>query len=86
MKFYNIHTDRLVDEEEMIAKYGTNKAIPQLGIFDLSVQPDYIPVGYNRLVNNIFYPIQSYLTVKYKAEQALEAAGYTAEQITALLV
>ena len=86
MKFYNIHTDRLVDEEEMIAKYGTNKAIPQLGIFDLSVQPDYIPVGYNRLVNNIFYPIQSYLTVKYKAAQALEAAGYTAEQITALLV
>ena len=85
MKFYNIHTDRLVDEEEMIAKYGTNKAIPQLGIFDLSVQPDYIPVGYNRLVNNIFYPIQSYLTIKYKAEQALEAAGYTAEQATALL-
>ena len=85
MKFYNIHTDRLVDEEEMISKYGTNKAIPQLGIFDLSVQPDYIPVGYNRLVNNIFYPIQSYLTIKYKAEQALEAAGYTAEQATALL-
>ena len=85
MKFYNIHTDRLVDEEEMIAKYGTNKAIPQLGIFDLSVQPDYTPVGYNRLVNNIFYPIQSYLTVRYKAEQALETAGYTPEQATALL-
>ena len=86
MKFYNIKTDRLVDEDEMISKYGTNKSIPALGIFDLSIQPDYVPVGYNRLINGLFYPIQSYLTVKYKAEQALEAAGYTSEQATALLI
>ena len=85
MKFYNIHTDRLIDEEEMVAKYGSINAIPKLGIFELAIQPDYAPVGYNRLVNNIFYPIQSYLTVKYKAEQALASAGYTAEQITTLL-
>ena len=85
MKFYSLKKDRLVDEEEMIAKYGTAKAIPQLGIYDLSIQPDYIPIGFNRLVNNTYYPVQSYLLVKYRAEQALVAAGYTEEEAFNLL-
>lgn len=85
MKFYSLKKDRLVDEEEMIAKYGTNKALPQLGIYDLSIQPDYNPIGFNRLINNTYYPVQSYLLVKYRAEQALQAAGYSEAEATALL-
>ena len=85
MKFYSMRKDRLVDTEEMIAKYGTDKAIPQLGIFNLSIQPDYIPIGFNRLVNNTYYPVQSYLLVKYRAEQALVAAGYSETEATNLL-
>ena len=85
MKFYSIKRDRLVDEEEMIAKYGTAKAIPQLGIYDLTIQPEYIPIGFNRLVDGTYYPVQSYLLVKYRAEQALVAAGYSEAEATALL-
>jgi hypothetical protein len=85
MKFYSIKKDRLVDEEEMIAKYGTTKAIPQLGIYDLAIQPEYIPIGFNRLVDGTYYPVQSYLLVKYRAEQALVAAGYSEAEATALL-
>jgi hypothetical protein len=85
MKFYSIRRDRLVDTAEMIAKYGTNKAIPQLGIYDLSIQPDYIPIGFNRLLNGTYYPVQSYLLVKYRAEQALVAAGYSETEATNLL-
>ena len=29
----------------MVRKYGTSKAIKQLGIYELSVQPDYVPFG-----------------------------------------
>ena len=85
MKFYSLKRDRLVDEEEMIAKYGTTKAISQLGIYDLAIQPDYTPIGFNRLVNNTYYPVQSYLLVKYRAEQALIAAGYSETEATNLL-
>jgi hypothetical protein len=85
MKFYSIKRDRLVDEEEMIAKYGTAKAVPQLGIYDLTIQPEYIPIGFNRLVDGTYYPVQSYLLVKYRAEQALVAAGYSEAEATALL-
>jgi hypothetical protein len=85
MKFYSIKRDRLVDEEEMIAKYGTAKAIPQLGIYDLTIQPEYVPIGFNRLVDGTYYPVQSYLLVKYRAEQALVAAGYSEAEATALL-
>jgi len=85
MQFYNQNTDRLISHTTLIDKYGTDQAIPQLGIFELSFQPDYIPVGYNRVHNNIYYPVQSYMFMKFKAERALEDAGYSPEQIIELL-
>jgi hypothetical protein len=32
MNFYRKSTEELITEEELIARYGTNKAIPELGI------------------------------------------------------
>ena len=85
MKYYNTNTDRLIDEEELIAKYGSLEAIPKLGIYNLSIQPDYIPVGYNKVNDTTYYPIESYLAYKAKAEQALQEAGYTEAQAAELL-
>ena len=85
MKYYDLTADCLIDEEDLIAKYGSLEAIPELGIFNLSIQPDYVPVGYRRLDSETFYPIESYVTVKDNAAKALEEAGYTADQIAEIL-
>ena len=51
----------------MKAKYGTERALPALGIYELSVQPDYIPVAFRDLINDTYYPVESYVAVKAKA-------------------
>jgi hypothetical protein len=85
MKYYNLTADSLIDGEELIAKYGSLQAIPELGIFNLSIQPDYVPVGFHKIDSRTFYPIESYVTVKLNAAKALEEAGYTADQIAEIL-
>ena len=84
MYFYNRRTDRLIDTEEMKAKYGTERALPALGIFPLSVQPDYIPVAFRDMINGTYYPVESYIAVKAKAFAALKQFGLTDEEITAV--
>ena len=42
MKYYYKPEDRIITSEEM-RKYGTSKPIKQLGIYELSVQPDWKP-------------------------------------------
>ena len=32
MNFYRKSTEEVISEQELIARYGTNKAIPELGI------------------------------------------------------
>ena len=77
MKYYFEKEDRIIESDEMIRKYGTSKAIPELTIYELSVQPSYDPVSFNWLANGTFYPVQSYTQVKANAIAALVAAGYT---------
>jgi hypothetical protein len=84
MYYYNRQTDRLIDTEEMKAKYGTERALPALGIFELSVQPDYIPIAFRDLINNTYYPVESYVAVKAKAFAALKQFGLTDEEIAAV--
>ena len=85
MKDYYKPEDRLIDSDEMVAKYGTEFQLYELGIYPLSVQPDYIPVGFNDLADGTYYPIESYTTMKIKASLALASAGYTQEQIDKVL-
>ena len=45
MKYYYQTEDRIIESTELVSKYGTDKAIPQLKIFNLSLQPDFIPAS-----------------------------------------
>ena len=85
MKYYYKPEDRIIESDEMVRKYGTSKPIKQLGIYELSVQPDYHPVSFNYLQNDIYYPVESYTAMRIKAAAALAAAGYTPDQIDAAL-
>lgn len=80
MKYYYEPENRIIETEEMIRKYGSYNAIPQLGIFDLSVQPAYTPVGFRSLPNNTYYPIESYNEVKARCVDALISTGMTEEE------
>lgn len=85
MKYYYKPEDRLIDSDEMIAKYGTEFQIYELGIYPLSVQPDYIPVSFNDLGDGSYYPVESYTTMKIRAVNALVEAGYTIQQAEDIL-
>ena len=81
MKFYYKPEDRLIESDEMVAKYGTEFQLYELGIYPLAVQPDYFPVSFNDLGDGSYYPVESYTSVKIKAAAALAQAGYTPQQI-----
>ena len=85
MKFYYKPEDRIIESDEMVAKYGTEFQVYELGIYPLSVQPDYEPFGFNDLGNGEYYPVESYASMRNKAIDALMAAGHTREEAEALL-
>ena len=85
MKFYYKSEDRIIESDEMVAKYGTEFQIYELGIFPLSVQPDYEPIGFNDLGNGEYYPVESYASMQEKAIDALITAGYTRAEAEAML-
>lgn len=85
MKYYCEMENRIITSEEMVRKYGTSKAIPQLCIFELSVQPDYVPVGFNLQPDGTWYPVQSYDEVKANAIAALMATGMTQAEAEAAI-
>ena len=79
MKYYNLKEDRLITTETLIARYGSDHPIAELGIYYLSKQPDYIPIAYNELPDGTWYPVQSYTAMQVKAIKALVDAGFTQE-------
>jgi len=84
-KFYFKSQNRIITKNELICKYGSLGAIPQLGIYELSVQPSYEPVGYNDLGNETYYPVESYDSMKSKAINALMGTGMTPTEAQAML-
>ena len=85
MKYYYQPEERIITSEEMVRKYGTSKAIKQLGIYELSVQPDYVPFGFNPLPDGTYYPVESYTAMQLRCIDALVEAGYTVEQARAAI-
>lgn len=51
MKFYYPEEDRVIETEELIRKFGTDKPIPQLGIFPIERIIDDLTVKVSRLTN-----------------------------------
>ena len=85
MKFYYKPEDRIIESDEMVAKFGTEFQIYELGIFPLSIQPDYEPFSFNDLGNGAYYPVESYESMKDKAVDALMSTGFTLAEAEALL-
>ncbi len=85
MKYYNSKNNNLIDSSDLIAMYGTDSAIPELGIYSLSVQPNYVPVGFNDLGNGTWYPVESYDSMRTKSLNALVASGMTSEEALEVL-
>lgn len=85
MKYYNSKANSLIDSSELLAMYGTMLPINELGIYELSVQPDYIPVGFTDLGNDTWYPIESYVSMKHRCVQALMETGMSEEEALAVL-
>ena len=46
MKYYFKGENRVIETEELVRKYGSRRPITQLGVFELTFQPDYVPVGF----------------------------------------
>ena len=59
MKYYYQTEDRIIESTELVSKYGTDKAIPQLKIFNLSLQPDFIPASYDEQPDGSYTPLES---------------------------
>ena len=82
MMYLNTATGRTIDSEELIKRYGTDKAIPELGIFELTYQPEFVPFAFNPLANGTYLPVESIVRTEVKA---LVKAGYTQPEAEALL-
>ena len=79
MKYYDSKADKIVTTEELISRFGSEYPIPQLGIYYLSKQPEYIPIAFNELPDGTWYPVESYTAMQLKAIKALVDAGMTEE-------
>ena len=82
MMYLNTATGRTINSEELIKRYGTDKAIPELGIFELTYQPEFVPFAFNPLSNGTYLPVESSVKAELKA---LVKAGYTKPEAEALL-
>ena len=85
MKYYYEKEDRIIESEEIVRKYGSLAGVPQLGIYELSVQPEYEPVGFNKVTDGVYYPVESYEDMQNRAVLALVSVGYSEEEAVALL-
>ncbi len=84
MKYYFEPENRIIETEELIRKYGSEFPIKELGIFYLTNQPDYDPVAFNK-VGDMYYPVESYVSMRNKAIDALMRDGHTREEAEAIL-
>ena len=82
MLFFNASTGRPIESDDMVRMYGTDKAIPELGIFDLTYQPDFVPFAFNPVNNGTYLPVRS--ERRFEIEQLIKA-GYTEAEAEALL-
>ena len=82
MMYFNTATGRSIDAETLTRRYGTSKAIPQLGIFELTYQPDFPPFAFNPVNNGTYLPVKS--ERRFEIEQLMKA-GCTEAQAEALL-
>jgi hypothetical protein len=82
MMYFNSTTGQAIQTEDLIQRYGSLEPVPQLGIYDLTYQPDFIPFAFKRLSNATYLPIKE--ERQFEIDE-LMAAGYTEAEAEALL-
>ena len=80
--FFCLETGRTITSDEMKDRFGTEEAIPALGIYALAYQPDFKPFAFNPLANGTFLPIEGNTRAQV---EILVKEGYTEAEATKLL-
>ena len=80
--FFNRETGRTITSDETKARFGTEEAIPQLGIYPLTYQPDFTPFAFTSLSNGTYLPVECDMQEQIRS---LIEEGYTETEATALL-
>ena len=59
MKYYYQPENRIITTEELVRKYGSKKPVPGLGTYELTSQPEFVPVAFALMPNGKYAPIKS---------------------------
>ena len=59
MKYYYQPENRIITTEELIRKYGSKTPVPGLGTYELTSQPEFVPVAFALMPDGKYAPIQS---------------------------
>jgi hypothetical protein len=80
--FFYAETGRTITSDETKDRFGTEEAIPALGIHPLTYQPEFIPFAFNPLANGSYLPVEGNIQEQIKI---LIRKGYTEAEATTLL-
>jgi len=59
MKYYYQPENRIITTEELVRKYGSKTPVPGLGTYELTSQPEFVPVAFALMPNGKYAPIKS---------------------------
>lgn len=81
--FFYQETGRTISSDETKARFGTEEALPALGIYPLTYQPDFKPFAFNPLANGSYLPVEGNIQEQIKI---LIRNGYSEAEATNLLL
>ena len=81
--FFYKETGRTITSDEMKDRFGTEEALPQLGICELVYQPDFKPFAFNPLCNNKYLPVEGDIQEQV---QLMLAKGLPESEVIELIV
>ena len=59
MKYYYQPENRMITTDELIRKYGSETPVAGLGIYELTSQPDFEPIGFMLMSDEKYAPVKS---------------------------
>jgi len=59
MKYYYQPENRIITTEELVRKYGSKTPVSGLGTYELTSQPEFVPVAFALMPDGKYAPIKS---------------------------
>jgi hypothetical protein len=59
MKYYFKPENRIITTEELLSKYGSFTPVVELGVYELTSQPEFTPVAFALMPDGKYAPIRS---------------------------